>query len=77
MRSDKILKTGQIRKEENVMPRLILDESEDEEEKYLVMSRRDRPEIVVSSARKPVIRREIASHTKTGRRRIQTGRQEI
>ena len=30
MRSDEILKTGQIPKTENAMTRLILDESEDE-----------------------------------------------
>ena len=39
------------------------------------MSMRYKSEIVVNSAR--IIRREIAGPTKTGRRRIQTGRQEI
>ena len=34
-------------------------------------------ETIVYSARKPVIRREIAGPTKTGRRKIQTGRQKI
>jgi hypothetical protein len=47
------------------------------EERCLVMSKCCKPEIVVYSARKSVIRREIASPTKTGRRRIQTGRQKI
>jgi hypothetical protein len=36
-----------------------------------------KPEIVLYFARKPVIRREITSFTKAGRRRIQTGKQEI
>ena len=35
-----------------------------------------KPEIVLYFARKPVIRREITSFTKAGRRRIQTGKQE-
>ena len=76
MRSDEILKTGQIPKTENAMPRLILDESEDEGVKVSGDVNAWQA-WVVFLARKPVIRREIASPTKTGRRRIQTGRQEI
>ena len=42
-----------------------------------MMSSRYRPKIVVFSARKPVIRRKIAAHMKTGGRKNQTERQEI
>jgi len=41
------------------------------------MSSHYRPKMVVFSARKPVIRRKIAAHMKTGRRKNQTERQEI
>ena len=47
------------------------------EEKWLVMSMSYKPEIVVFSPKKQVMRREIAGPTKTGIRRIQAGRQKI
>ena len=68
-----MLKTGQISMEEKAMSGLILNKSEDEGREVTCY----RPEIVVSSARKPVISGEIAGHMKTVRKKIQTGRQEI